>query len=140
MRPTGDGKCVTHIVHTKVVQGLGDLNLLLGVEKSVGELLALSQRALDDLEARNIAQEVGDSDIVAVGIPGRRVRVLAGLDGGKAVVRVEPYSRHEARGQDNDSLESKDVESALLPLAWPFTPFAPLACPFGVLSAPGHIL
>lgn len=80
---------MTHIVNTELVQSLGDFNLLLGVEKGVGELLALSQGAFNNLEAGDIAQEIGDADIVAVGIPGRRVRVLAGLDGGKAVVGIK---------------------------------------------------
>ena len=49
---------MTHIVDSEIIQGLGDLNLLGGVEEGVGELLALSQRALNDLEARYIAQEI----------------------------------------------------------------------------------
>lgn len=71
----------THVVHTKLIQSLGDLDLLLGVKKGVGELLPLTKGALDDLEPRNIAQEVRHSGIVAVGITtSGRVRVLTGLD------------------------------------------------------------
>lgn len=79
---------MTHVVGAESVEGLGDLNLLLGIKKGVGELLALTQGALDDLEARDIAQEVGDGGIVAVGVAGGSgVRVLAGLDSGEAGVR-----------------------------------------------------
>lgn len=51
---------MTHIVNSKFVQSLGDLNLLSGIEEGVGELFTLSQRTLDDLEIRDIAQEVAD--------------------------------------------------------------------------------
>lgn len=78
---------MTHVVDTKVIQSLGDLNLLLGIKKGVGELLALTQGALNNLEARHIAQEVGDADIMAVRVAGSgRVRVLAGLNAGEAGV------------------------------------------------------
>jgi len=61
---------VTHVVYTKIVQGLGYLNLLLCVEEGIGELFTLSQRTLDDLEARYIAQEVADGlvRIVSCGV------------------------------------------------------------------------
>lgn len=76
---------MTHVVDTKVVEGLGDLNLLLGIKKGIGELLALTQGTLDDLEAGDIAQEVGDADVVAVGVASDRgVGVFAGLDGREA--------------------------------------------------------
>ena len=79
---------MTHVVNTELIQGLGDLNLLLGVKEGIGELLTLTQRTLDDLEARDIAQEVGDSSIVAVGVAcGGGMRVLASLDTGKPRVR-----------------------------------------------------
>ena len=79
---------MTHVVNTELIQGLGDLNLLLGVKKGIGELLTLTQGTLDDLEPRDIAQEVGDSSIVAVGVAcGGRMRVLASLDTGKPRVR-----------------------------------------------------
>ena len=79
---------MTHVVNTELIQGLGDLNLLLGVKEGIGELLTLTQRTLDDLEARDIAQEVGDSSIVAVRVAGGGgMRVLASLDTGKPRVR-----------------------------------------------------
>jgi hypothetical protein len=51
---------VTHIVNTKIIQSLGDLNLLCGIEEGISELLTLSQRTLNDFEIRDIAQEVAD--------------------------------------------------------------------------------
>lgn len=51
---------MTHIINTKIIQSLSNLNLLLGIKESVCELLSLSQRTLNDLEIRNIAQEVAD--------------------------------------------------------------------------------
>ena len=79
---------MTHVVNTKLIESLGDLDLLLGVKKGIGELLTLTQGTLDDLEPRDIAQEVGDSSIVAVGVAcGGGMRVLASLDTGKPRVR-----------------------------------------------------
>lgn len=78
---------MTHVVNTELIEGLGDFNLLLGVEESVGELLTLTQGTLDDLEARDVAQEVGDTDVVAIGVPrDGGVGVLASLDGSEAGV------------------------------------------------------
>lgn len=78
---------MTHVVNTKVIKSLGDLNLLLGIKKGVGELLALTQGTLNDLKPGNIAQEVGHSDIVTVWIArSGRVRVLTGLDTSEAGV------------------------------------------------------
>lgn len=71
---------MTHVVNAEVVKGPGDLNLLLGIEKGVGELLALTEGALNNLEAGDIAQEIGNADVVAVGVAGGGVRVLAGLN------------------------------------------------------------
>jgi hypothetical protein len=76
---------MTYVVHTEIVQCLGDLNLLLGVEESVGKLLTLTEGTLNDLEAGNIAQEVRNADVVTVRVAGR-VRVLAGLDSSEAGV------------------------------------------------------
>ena len=42
---------MTHVVHTKVIECFGNLDLLGGVEEGIGELLSLSQCALNDLEA-----------------------------------------------------------------------------------------
>lgn len=78
---------MTHVVHAKVIKSLGDLNLLLGIEKGVGELLTLAQGALNDLKPGDIAQEIGHADIVAVRVAGYGgVRVLAGLDTSEAGV------------------------------------------------------
>lgn len=76
---------MTHVVHTELVQSLGDLNLLLGVEESVGELLTLTESGLNDLESRDVAQEVGDTDAVTVGVTSG-VRVVASLDSSEAGV------------------------------------------------------
>jgi hypothetical protein len=77
-RSTQSGGCVstgartyttdhkTHVVDTKVIQCLGNLNLLGSVEKSVGELLALTESGLNDLETRDIAQEIGDTAVWVV--------------------------------------------------------------------------
>jgi hypothetical protein len=79
---------MTHVVDTKVIQGLGNLNLLLGVEEGVGELFTFTKGTLNDLETRDIAQKVGHTDVVAVRVTrSRRVRVLTGLDGSEAGVR-----------------------------------------------------
>lgn len=79
---------MTHVVNTELIKGLGDLNLLFGVKKGVGELLTLTQGALDDLESRDIAQEVGNSCIVAVRVAGGGgMRVLASFDTGESRVR-----------------------------------------------------
>lgn len=51
---------VTHIIDTKVIQSLSNLDLLLGIKEGIGKLLSLSQSTLDNLEIRYIAQEVAD--------------------------------------------------------------------------------
>ena len=63
---------MTHIVNTKIIQSLGNLNLLLGVEEGIGKLFALSQRTLNNLEIRNIAQKVANW-LVGVRSDGMRV-------------------------------------------------------------------
>lgn len=115
---------MTHVVDTKIIKGPGDLDLLLGIKKGVGELLSLTQSTLDDLEARDIAQEIGDAAVVAVGIPGGGgVRVLASLNTGEARVIGICSSQYQ------------------LGLCWSeYLPLAPLACPLGSGSAPGHIV
>lgn len=78
---------MTHVVNTEVIEGPGDLDLLLGVEESVGELLTLTQSRLNDLETRDIAQEIGDADVVAVGVAGGGgVGVLASLNSSETFV------------------------------------------------------
>lgn len=42
---------MSHIIHTEVIQGLGNFDLLFRVEKSIGKLFSLSECALDDLES-----------------------------------------------------------------------------------------
>ena len=80
---------MTHVVDTKVIQSLGDLNLLLGVKEGVGELFTFTKGTLNDLETRDIAQEVGHADVVAVRVAGHgRVGVLTGLDGSEAGVSI----------------------------------------------------
>lgn len=78
---------MTHVVNTKLIKGFGDFNLLLSIKKGIGELFTLSQCALNNLKTGDIAQEIGDAGVVAIGIPcGCGVRVLTSLDGGEAVV------------------------------------------------------
>lgn len=78
---------MTHVVHTKVIEGLGNLNLLLCIEKSVGELLALTQGTLNNLKSGDIAQEIGYADIVTVWVArSGGVRILTGLDSSEAGV------------------------------------------------------
>lgn len=77
---------MTHVVHTKIVQGLGYLNLLLGIEEGIGELFTFSQSALNDLEARYIAQKVSNR---LVWVVSGGVGVRLGLDGGEAWVSFQ---------------------------------------------------
>ena len=78
---------VTHVVNTKVIQGLGDFDLLFGIKESIGELFTLTKGTLNDLKPGDIAQEVGYANVVAVGVPGGGgVGVLASLDASEAGV------------------------------------------------------
>jgi hypothetical protein len=72
-----------HVVDSEIIQRLGNLNLLLGVEEGIGELFTLSQGTLNDLEVRNIAQEVADG---LVRVRTVRMGVGLGLHGGEAWV------------------------------------------------------
>jgi hypothetical protein len=74
---------VTHVVNAEIIQSLGDLDLLLRVEKGICKLFTLSQSTLDDLEIRYVAQEVADR---LVWVRAVRMRVGLGLDGGEAGV------------------------------------------------------
>lgn len=70
-------------VNTELIERLGDLDLSLSVEVCVGELLALTECRLDDLEARDVRQVVTDGLVwvrALVGLRGSR------LDLGEAVV------------------------------------------------------
>lgn len=124
---------MTHVVNTKVIEGLGDLDLLLGIEESVGELLTLTKSALNNLETGDIAQEIGHTDVVAVGVAGRGgVRVLAGLDTSEAgVISYKDMRVSQPSGVYQISQD---------PIVPPLAPLAPLACPLGSESAPGHIV
>ena len=51
---------MTHIVHAKIIESLGDLNLLGEVKEGIGELFTFSEGALDNLEVVDIAQEIAD--------------------------------------------------------------------------------
>lgn len=96
---------MTHVVRTKVIKSPGDLNLLLGIEKGVGELLTLTQGALNDLKPGNIAQEIGHADIVAVRVAGGGgVRVLTGLDTSEAGVFAYGIWSQLANSFDNSHL------------------------------------
>lgn len=74
---------MTHVVNPKVVQRLCNLNLLWEIEEGIGKLLALSQRALDDLKSRDVAQEISG---ILVRIRAMRMRVVSGLNGGESWV------------------------------------------------------
>lgn len=73
----------TYVVDTEVIQGSCDLNLLGGIEEGVGKLLALSQSTLNDLEVRDIAQEVANW---LVRVRPVNVRILLGFEAGVARV------------------------------------------------------
>jgi hypothetical protein len=97
------------VVDAKVVEGLGNLDLGSGVEEGVGELLALAEGGLDDLELGDIAQEVADG---SVGVGGVGARGLVGLEG--AVDKDEyavlgmcclPCLLPRARGRERDTYE-----------------------------------
>lgn len=74
---TGGGRGELNVVDAKVVEGLGNLDLGSGVEEGVGELLALAEGGLDDLELGDVAQEVADG---SVGVAGVGARGLVGLE------------------------------------------------------------
>lgn len=46
---------MTHIVNTKLIQSLCNLNLLSSIEERIGELFSFPQRTLYDLEIGDIA-------------------------------------------------------------------------------------
>jgi len=51
----GGGRGELDVVDAEGIEGLGDLDLGLGVEEGVGELLALTEGGLDDLELGDVA-------------------------------------------------------------------------------------
>lgn len=67
-------------VNTEVIEGLGDLDLGLGVEVGVGELLTLTQGRLDDLEVGDVGEEV-----LGWGVWVCALGVLLGLDLGETI-------------------------------------------------------
>lgn len=96
---------MTYVVYAKLIKGFGNLNLLLGIKKGIGELFTLSQCALYDLKTGDIAQEIGDAGVVAVGIScGCGVRVLTSFNGGEAIVvhYVEKIISSVERKQDQN--------------------------------------
>jgi len=130
---------MTHVVNTKLIKGFGDFNLLLGIKKGIGELFTLSQCALYNLKTGDIAQEIGDAGVVAVGIPrGCGVRVLTSLDGGEAIVVHCVERRISSIELKQDLILNTEINTVPFPLA-SVVPL-PLVCPLAVLSAPGHIL
>jgi hypothetical protein len=63
---------VTHIVNTKIIESLGNFNLLLCIKPGIGKLFTLAESAFDNLEVADIAQEVADGLVwirsVSVGV------------------------------------------------------------------------
>lgn len=118
---------MTHIVNTKVTQGLGNLDLLLGVEEGVCKLLTLTQSTLNNLETRHIAQEVGHGRIVAVGIPSNgRMRVLPGLDGSITRVRRRILIWQMVNINQDSVISGLKEEFLLMPLTVSEVPLGPL--------------
>jgi hypothetical protein len=115
---------MTHVVDTEVIEGLGDLNLLLGIEEGVGELLTLTQSRFNNLEAGDIAQEIGDANIVAVRVAGGGgMGVLASFNASESVVVWRGISQYF-------------MINACHHILSPLAPLAPLVSG----SAPGHIV
>ena len=79
--------CATqsYIVCTKLIQCLGDFDLLLGVEECIGKLFSFSQCALDNLEAGDIAIVVANR---LIGISSLWCRGRVGGCGGDGVAIV----------------------------------------------------
>lgn len=46
---------MTHIIYSKIIQRLSNLNLLLSIKESIGELFTLAQGTLDNLEVVDVA-------------------------------------------------------------------------------------
>ena len=86
-----ESKPVTHIIRSKVIQSPCNLNLLLGIKKSIGKLLPFSKGALNNLKAGDVAEEVADG---LVWISGVRMWVLSGVN---TSVAGMIYAEHSAR-------------------------------------------
>lgn len=56
------------VVNTKVIKGLGNLDLGLGVEEGRSKLLSLSQSGLDELELGDVGQEIRGVGSVGIGL------------------------------------------------------------------------
>jgi hypothetical protein len=124
---TGGGRGELDVVDAKVIEGLGNLDLSSGVEEGVGELLALAEGGLDNLELGDIAQEVADG---SVGVAGVGARGLVGLEGSAdedqyAVLCCLPCLLPRAREGKNRTTDWYPEWSPLLckplvplPLAW----------------------
>jgi len=74
---------VTHIVNSKIIQRLGNLDFLLSVEEGIGKLFTFAQCAFNDLEVRHVAQKVADGLVWVCSVG---MGVGLGLDGGEAWV------------------------------------------------------
>lgn len=113
---------MTHVIDAKVIQRLRNFDLLLGIKEGVGKLLALSQCTLNDFEAGDIAQEIRDAGVVAVGIPGGWARVLSALDGREAFMLRRIWyghgSAYEVKEEDC-KITVPLTTWPLMPLVWP---------------------
>jgi hypothetical protein len=79
-----------HIVYTKIIQRPGNFDFLGRVKKGICKLLTLTQSALDDLEVRDITQEVANWLVRVISVD---VWVLSRGNGGKTRVTFnEPVS------------------------------------------------
>lgn len=92
---------VTHIVGAKFVKGLCDLNLLLGVEESIGKLLSFSERAFNDLETGDIAEKVADW---LIWISRMRMWVLSCMNTGVAGMAFGRWSVWVLQAEGTESL------------------------------------
>lgn len=118
-------KYKAYIVDAKIIQRLGNLNLLWEVKEGIGELLSFSQRTLDDLKSRDIAQKVA---CILVWVRTVGMWVVSALNGGESGVGCKRQQSIMER------LPSAFLPSPLALLA----PFEfPLACPLLLAAASG---
>lgn len=126
---TGGGRGELDVVDTEFVECLGDLDLGGGVEEGVGELLALTESGLDNLELGDIAQEVADGSVRVAGVGARS---LVGLEGAACSCQcLIRYCRAYIDGSGVRSYRKPEWS----PLVWPLVP---LTWPFS--SGAGHMV
>lgn len=77
-----------YVVDAEFIQRLGYLDLLLGIEEGIGELLSLAKRRLDDLEVAHIAEKIADGLVWVSSMSG-------GLDARVAGMGCMPYEQTE---------------------------------------------